>query len=321
MKALTTLILLMVFTLNLYATEMKFGSGSVTGTYYSMVDDIVDYCAADLGIDHRGRTNSMTNNEEKGGSVGSLVGMTQKKYIGGVVQEDVLQYYHKTDPSNYNQNRIKIVAGMHKETGHLLIPKNFKPADSGSMWSSMWSSMTNKPPEPLNVSSLKGQEIAAWGGSVVSAKALSYFLDLNATIVNIKPEQAESSDIPVLIVAGQPSSTVQKLLATGNFILAPIDYAQLSSRQPFYLKMDANYEIGGEIITVQTFGVRAFLVGKAFRKENRNKPLSVLAGCISDNVVDMADDPETNPNWASVYEINQLGLMTNWAYFPIESGK
>jgi hypothetical protein len=295
---------------------MNFGSGSSTGTYYSMVDDVISYCSAEMGQDKKGRLNTLNNNEEKGGSVGSLVGMTQKKYIGGVVQEDVLQFYHKKDPSNYNQNRLKIIAGMHKETGHLLIPKNFKPT-GGSKWTSFTNWALQRPTKPLSIESLRNQKIAAWGGSIVSARALSHFLDLNAEVVPIKPEQAESIDMPLLIVAGQPSSTVQKLLSTGRFILAPIDYMQLAARQPFYLKMDANYEVNGEIATVQTFGVRAFLIGKAFRNETRNQPLITLGQCINENLVDMADDPDTNPNWASVYEINQQGLMTNWAYFPL----
>lgn len=313
-------LVLAIFSSFSYASDMNFGSGGKTGSYYAMVDDVVSYCGSELGTDRKGNPNRMVNNVETAGSVGSLIGMTNKAYIGGVVQEDVLQFYSKNDPANYNQNRLKIIAGMHKETGHLLIPKDFKPS-GGSMWSKAWSVVSNKPPEPLNIESLRGESIGAWGGSIVSAKALSHFLDLEANIVNIKPEQAKSADIPLLIVAGQPSKTVKDLLATGRFILAPINYAQLSARQPFYLKMDANYEIDGEISTVQTFGVRAFLLGKAFRNEARNKPLSLLANCINESVIDMADDPETSPNWASVYEINQLGLMTNWAYFPLVSTK
>lgn len=316
MKNTLLFLFALVFSSSVFSMDLKFGSGAEGGSYYSMLEDVSDFCGGSLGQDRKGNDNVFVNSPEGSGAVGNLLGISNKKYVGGMVQEDVLRYYSRQDSTKYNQNNIKIIAGMHTETGHLLIPKSFKPS-GGSRLDNLFSFINTKPPSPLSIESLKGQKIAAWGGSIVSAKALSSFLNLDAKVIPIKKESAESSSIPILIVAGQPSSIVQSLLSTNKFILAPIDYHNLQSRQPFYLKMDANYEINGEMASVQTFGIRAYLVGKVYRREASNAPLISLSKCIKESLVDLSDDPETNPNWGSVYDLDQNGTLTNWSYFPI----
>lgn len=289
------------------AKEIKIGSGSEKGNYFSMTQDVVSYCGDELG-----EGNQITNLESNG-SISNLVGMNAKKYTAGIVQEDVLQYYSKRDPGKYNQNRFKVIAGMHSETAHLLIPKDY----SAGSWSSKFSSMLGGKGNKISIEMLKGQKLGAWGGSLVSAEALSYFFNLKVKIVAVEPSKAEKATIPLLLMAGQPDTKVQQLLNTGRFILVPIDYEKLSQSAPFYLKMDANYEIDGKVVSVNTFGIRALMVGKAFRKESRNAPLKSLAKCIEDSLLDLADDDETNPNWLSVYEFSEDDMMTDWKYFEI----
>ena len=288
------------------AGDLKVGTGGPTGNYFGMANDIKSYCEAELG--------SGLEIINSGGSIDNLVGMGNKKFSAGLVQEDVLQYMAKKDP-NVNQNRLKIISGMHSETVHLLIPKGYEPEGSGSMWSNLGSMFGGGGNAAIDINLLKNQTVGSWGGSMVSATALSYFQNLNLNIVELGEKDRAAPNIPMIIVGGQPYAPVEKYLASGKYHLVGIDYEQVRAQAPFYLKASANY---GKTATVDTIAVRALLIGKAFRKESRNSVMTKMAGCIDANLPDLADDSDTNPNWNSVYEFQQAGASTNWAYFKLQ---
>jgi len=166
-------------------SEFKIGSGSNNNTYSNMVNDVITYCDESIA-------DKQLNNVNSKGSVENLVGMGNKTFNAGLVQEDVLQYYHKRNPNKVNNNRLKIIAGFHVETGHLLIPRNFKPASSEKVrfWDK-WVKKDNKKPVKIDIDMLKNQTILAWGGSVVSAEALSSFLELKATVKSSSLSEAK----------------------------------------------------------------------------------------------------------------------------------
>lgn len=287
------------------AKPVSIGTGGTTGNYYGMTNDIMsaDYC---------GKMMLGASVVSTGGSVDNLLGMINKKYAMGVVQSDVLMSMSKTSPRKVNANFIKIVAGLHNETVHLLIPNGYKPAGKSNMWSSLFSS---KNTGPIKLSSLQDQVIASWGGSITSAKAISYFMGLNWNVQSIDPSMSDKVKTPIVIVGGQPYAPVEKLIATGKWRLLSIDANEIKAKAPFYLSMEANYKVNGSPVSVSTIGVQALLVGKAYRKQSRNDATMKFAACIDDSLADLADDPDTNPNWASVYENNEQGSLINWPFF------
>jgi hypothetical protein len=291
---------------------LKVGTGGPKGNYFAMGNDISHYCG-----------NALQENKlevlSSDGSVDNLLGMANKKFSIGIVQEDVLQYYAKQNPTKINSNRQKIIAGLHIETAHLLIPKDYQPEnDSSGLFSKILSKFKSDDTAPLSLETLRNQTIGSWGGSIISAKALSFFMDLNLNVVEIPEDKRSTVNIPIFLVGGQPYKPVEDYLATGNFVLVSIDYNQLASRAPFYIKMDANYRIGGQIKSVPTFGVRAFMLGVSFRNESRNADMEKLSQCINEHLGDMADDPDTNPNWGVVYDLEKNGSQTNWTYFKLK---
>ena len=301
---------------------LKMGTGGPNGNYYAMGQDIYSYCK-DV-IDENTEFQAL----ESEASVANILGMNNKVYSAGIVQEDVLQYFAKQDPRKININRMKIISGLHVETVYLLIPKNFKPKSTTSDKKNRWGSLLTKigfgkkdasqGPLQISLELLEGQDLAAWGGSVISAKALKYFTGINFNIIDVPKERRDNIIMPMLLVGGQPYKPVEDYLATGNYILVGIDYEIIRNQAPFYINVAANYNIGGKATSVSTIGVRALLLGKSFRKEARNKNMIALAQCINDNLVDLADDPDTNPNWNSVYELEADGGQTNWSYFPVK---
>lgn len=288
---------------------IRMGTGGPTGNYFGMANDVNDYCgdATGIGLD-------IQNSK---GSIDNLLGMGSKKYSAGWVQEDVLQYYAKQTPNKVNRNRLKVIMMGHLETAHLLIPKGYAPKSEGSWYTNLGTIFATKP-EGISLDLLKNQTVGSWGGSLISAKAVSMFMELNLNVVEVPDAMREvAGEYPIFLVGGQPYSPVAKLLATGKYDLVPINADTLSNRAAFYAKTIANYEVGGKIISTPTFAVRALILGKSYRKDKKNEPMKKLAKCITDSIEDLADDPDTNSNWSSVAESVGDGAQSTWTYFPI----
>jgi len=290
---------------------LDMGTGGPTGNYIAMGKDINNYCSDDLSIN--------INVLESNGSVDNLLGMLNKKFDIGMVQNDVLHYNAERSPNKINRNRVKIIAGLHEEAVHLLIPKDYNPEpEKEGLWSDIFVHKDQEPPKKFQLSMLKDHEVGATGGSIVSAEALSYFFDLNLKIYNT-PMAVNDTKLPMVIVGGAPYGPVKSYLDTGKWMLATLDYDLIAAKAPFYSNQTVNYRIDGKMQPVSTLGVRALLIGKSFRNENRNAPMTELATCIYRNIVDLADDSETNPNWNNVYEYIEDGGQSDWAYFPLDS--
>lgn len=303
-KIFTWLLAVSITSVSAFA-DIKLGTGSQTGNYYKMAKDINTYCGS--AIDERIQ---ILPSE---GSLDNLNGMSNKKFSMSIVQADALMSQAKTAPSSVNLNLIKIVAPLHVETVHLLVPVDYQPKTAGgSLWDKY---VANAKPKPVKLSSLKGETVSSWGGSVVSAKALSYFFGLKWNIKTITEQQAVSEHTPILLVGGQPYAPVEKLLATGKWRLLPIDYNAIASVAPFYKKVSASYKVQGKIQSIPTVGVQALLVGKAFRNTEKNSNSIKLAECINKNLADLADDSDTNPNWGSAYEESRKNQLMQWSYF------
>lgn len=300
-----------------YSKVYKWGTGGPTGNYFGMANDAISYCNADLGVDKKGNPNEIEV-VNSSGSEENLIGLTNKKFTISTVQEDVLRYHNRKSPNKINPNRIRLLADMHIETGHLLIPKNWQPKKKkkGGIFSAIASKFKKNKKEPISVNLLKGQVIGAWGGSIVSAEALSMFLELHMKVKETSLDTAlTKANIPMLLVGGQPYAAVEKLLNTGKYILVGIDFQTLKARAPFYVEMNANYKQDGKMTTVPTFGVRALLLGKYFKSKTKNQFMKSFATCLLDNLGEMTDDDDANANWESVYELNQENNRIDWRYF------
>lgn len=291
-------------------TTLKAGTGGPTGNYFSMGTDINSYCSDSL-VEPPATLEIIQTD----GSITNLMGMGDKRFSIGWVQEDVLHYFAKQTPRKVNQQRLKIIVGGHQEDLHILIPRGWQPVGQSISWREKLANLvSSKPPEGVSLDSLRGQTISSWGGSLISTKALSLFTDLNLNPVEIK--NGETPKTPIILVGGQPYKPVQDYLAKG-YTLLPINSESVTSKAPFYVKSTLNYEVGGKIISMPSFGVRALFVGKAFRNASRNKSMEALAKCITENLYDLADDPNTNPLWSSVVELEAEG-PTSWSYFNLQ---
>ena len=293
------------------ARPINWGTGSPTGNYFSMSKEIIQECG-------EGREDVLINT---GGSSDNIFGATQKKYAILWTSADVLFDAARLNPK-VNQNNFKILARLHNEQVHLLIPKGWQPTVESS-WvdklSSFTAKFTDSAPKPIKVdiNLLKNQVIGSWGGSIKAAEALSNVFQLNATIKPVPEAYHSNPGVPTILVGGAPYKAVEDILATGKYILVSLDSLAISRTAPHYVPATVAYKINGKVENIPTVAVPALLLGKASRKADRNKPMESLATCI-DEAIDILAEDSTNPNWEAAYEANENGMQLNWSYFKIE---
>lgn len=291
------------------ADPVIIGTGGEKGSYFGMGNDIAKYCSKAAGTD--------IQVVQSTGSIENLTNLTNKKTTAGIVQADVLMSMAATMPLDVNMQNLKVIAGLHVETIHLLVPTAMFTKQA-STWAK-WTGTASNVPVKVDLETLRGSKIASYGGSLVSATALRYFFNLDWDIVNMPLDQMLSQEqMPILLVGGAPYKPVEDLLKTGKYRLINLDADMIKSKQPFYTVSNVSYTVNGEVQNVKTVGVQAVLIGKNYRSVTRNETNRKLLECIDKNLGEFADDSSTNPNWASVYENSKKGLLLNW---PVFDGK
>lgn len=297
------LLLALLSTLAFAVEPLTMFTGSEKGNYYAMGNDIARYCKSVAPI-----TVSQST-----GSIDNLNALTNKSAQVGIVQVDTLMTMAKNQPRDVNQQNMKVVAGLHIETIHLLIPLNYAVGEL-----SKWDKLRGKELPPItDIQQLKGIEVASYGGSLVSASALNEFFNLNWTIKNVPSDAIVASNVPIVLVGGVPYKPVEEILKTGKYQLMSIPYESVRTVAPFYTNQDVTYTINSRPISVRTVGVQAMLIGKHYRSPERNLVMEKLATCIEKSMLDMADDSTTNSNWVSIVENQKLGHLVNWSFFNL----
>lgn len=298
------ILLLLSLALYIFAAEpITISSGGEKGNYFAMANDIGKYCKSVADI----------TTAKSSGSIDNLNAMITKAAQVGIVQTDTLMTMAKNQPRDVNQQNMKIIAGLHIETIHLLIPLNYSVGEL-----SKWDKIRGKELPPItSIQQLKGIEVASYGGSLVSASALNEFFGLNWTIQNIQPDKIQSVNLPIILVGGVPYAPVEEILKTGKYQLMSIPYDSVRSVVPFYIEQSVTYTINSRPLSVKTLGVQAMLIGKNYRSQEKNTVMEKLATCIEKSMLDMADDSQTNPNWSNVVENQKSGHLVNWAFFNL----
>ena len=314
-------VILAVFSLQAFAgrgvNNIKIATGGAGGSYEAMGKDIAGqitpeneyggYCLKSTG----GKITLISGPNI--GSETTLKGIVGKLYGAGLVQQDVWEYFADKQPDTFNKNNVNVLADLHMEAYHLLIPKDYKP-DNGA-----WSNMFAAKPATMDLTQLKNQTIATWGGSTLSAKALSHFVGLNLRVIGTTKAKALSqTKTPLLIVAGRGSNSVKEALATGHYELVGINPRAVGGAR-FYKTMGISYQTGGATVEVETIGVRAQLLGKVKSKKKFNKRMINLASCIEHNYSALSDDDSTHPNWQGAFKLNEAGTRANMTYFDNEA--
>jgi hypothetical protein len=285
-----------VATFSFAKKPISIGSGGKGGNYYTVAQDIVDYCAPEI----KNKYGYDLTNVSTDGSLENLNGILHKKYSIGFVQQDVYEYMKKRDQLNtIEMNTMKLMY-LYPEYLHILIPRGWKPQQTGS-WFSRLTSLFKPENKNISIQSLKGQTVYAKGGALVSAQALSYFMGLNLHVVNANDVKRING--PFIFVTGAGDSRIQKMLASGKWWLLSFNGNELANRVSFYKPASVTYLVGGKSVTANTVSIMSVAYARKYRSKKKSAAVKGVKECVKANIDDLIDDGNSD-KWSIIAKTN-----------------
>ncbi|PNY81719.1 TAXI family TRAP transporter solute-binding subunit [Deinococcus koreensis] len=259
---------------------LNVATGSKTGTYSAMFRNIGVVCTQSAYLKERGTSGSLENIDLLLSNEVSLA----------FVQSDVLKAKEQIDQDARVAN-IRALLPLHNEEVHLfarppVVKKNIfgKTTTTGV----------------ATFADLKGKRVAAWGGSLITAKVLSAKLAVPYSIVSVKDRDAALAALnagqvdAVLAVVGQPAAWVKELSGVN---LVPVPYTAAlngvySSAKLLYPNLGAG--------SVPTVAVQSVLATRDFKTPERKNILLKYQQCALSRLVNLQEDEGMHPKWQEV---------------------
>jgi hypothetical protein len=289
--------LLMFITTANASRDIKIGSGNKGGNYYTVAQDIVDFCGDEI----QKKYGYPLINVETGGSIDNLQGILHKKYSIGFIQQDVMEYFKKRDQLNTIENTTVKVMNLYPEYLTILIPKGWEPKNNEGFFSKFSSLFSGNKNKTTTIMSLKNQVVYAKGGALVSAQALSYFMGLNLHVVNAA--KAKHINGPFIFVTGSGDPRIQKMLATGKWFLLSFNGNELANRVSFYKPATVTYIVNGKTISANTVAIMSVAYARKYRSKKRKAAIKAIKQCVKANIDDLIDDGNSD-KWNIIARVN-----------------
>ena len=261
---------------------MNVATGSPTGTYSAMFKNIGKVCTQSAYLKERGTSGSLENIDLLLSNEVSLA----------FVQSDVLKAKEQIDQDARVKN-IKALLPLHNEEVHLFAkPPTFKKSILGKVTTIGVAKFED----------LKQKRVAAWGGSLITAKVLSAKMKVPYTVVSAKDRDAAFAALQggqvdaVLAVVGQHAAWVKELNGA-NINLVPIPFRPevqgvYAPAKLMYANLSAN--------TVPTVAVQSVLATRDFKTADRKKMLLDYQKCALSKLVNLQEDEGMHPKWQEV---------------------
>lgn len=258
--------------------------GGKTGTYWAMFEQMQQICGESIPITAM----------ETSGSTQNVDLLTSNKVNGAMVQSDVLWVRSKTE----NLSNVKTLLALHPEEVHLIAMTQSKKTAGG------FAGFGAKPIEFTDLESLAGQNVAAAGGSFITAQALKLLSDVNYNIVEAPTNDAamdmlRSGQVEAVIgVGGSPLGWVNGL--SKEFKLLYISESSAEKLKVLYSPANLNYSSMSNSMGVKTVSTDALLVTREYKSARYVSGLRKLRTCVSDNLDELKETTGYHPKWQTV---------------------
>ncbi|AFD23939.1 TAXI family TRAP transporter solute-binding subunit [Deinococcus gobiensis] len=259
---------------------LNVATGSPTGTYSAMFKNIGRVCTQSAYLRERGSSGSLENIDLLLNNEVSLA----------FVQSDVLKARQQID-KDPRVDGIKALLPLHREELHLFaLPSVVSRNILGQ----------TKTQGVAKFEDLKGKKVAAWGGSLITARVVGAMTGLNFEVVSVKDQESAFAALrsrqvdAVLAVVGQPATWV-KTLSGVNLVAVPLSDRMKSIYSPaklFYPNISA--------ASVPTVAVQSVLATRDFKTPERKKLLLAYQKCAVSKLVNLQEDEGMHPKWQDV---------------------
>jgi len=179
-----------------------------------------------------------------------------------------------------------------------------------------------KPIELNDMTSLAGQRVAAWGGSVVTAQVIRLQSEIAfqvAEVSNFKEAKAalDAGQVAaILMVGGQPMGDVQAL--PHGYKLLPFNDMTAGKLKNVYVPAKLNYSnLGQGGSGIPTVATESLFVTRAYKTQKYVTSLAELRGCFKSKVAELSETTGTHKKWAVVNPDNE----GKWAYYQLPAAQ
>lgn len=287
-------------------TVLTIGSGSETGTYYPIVQQIADVCnSSTLTIQHR----LDAEGKSIGGSDNNLRGILRNEIPAGLAQLDKAYLELQVNP---DMPRVQAVLPLHEEAIHVMVPTEVmvlkEPAVEPN-WLGLGGKEAVYAPGPntlRSIDDLEGATIASWGGSLTSAKIISQLGRLDFNIVEVGGSDEALAMLldgkarALISTVGYPAAWIEQL-PDGKFKLLEVSEGLAEDVDAVYGLTGVSYDnlsVGGQ--SLQTLAVDALLFAWEYKSEKFVNALAELQACVRENIVKFQEDPGMHPAWRRI---------------------
>lgn len=262
------------------AGTLNVATGSPTGTYSAMFKNIGRVCTQSAYLRERGSSGSLENIDLLLNNEVSLA----------FVQSDVLKARQQID-KDPRVDGIKALLPLNREELHLFA---LPPVVSKNILGQ------TKTQGVAKFDDLKGKKIAAWGGSLITARVVGAMTGLSFEVVSVKDQASAFAALrarqvdAVLAVVGQPAAWVKDLSGV-NLVSVPMAGKMNSIYSPaklFYPNISA--------ASVPTVAVQSVLATRDFKTPERKKLLLAYQKCAVGKLVNLQEDEGMHPKWQDV---------------------
>lgn len=290
------------------------GSGATSGTYYPVVSEIAKFCDSDtIVVTHFMDPSLGEGKETEGGSVANLRRILDNKATGGLVQLDVAYLEKLANPA---MSRVLALLPLHAEQVHVIVPASvnvpvLKEEASGGLFGigahdAIYEDQLQSNPM-TTISELAGKRVAAWGGSVTTAKVVDQQGGIGfAEIVPVKDRDEafgllNSGQVAaVLAVTGAPTAWVAAL-PKGQYKLLVAGKTMEEAVSAVYATSGISYDNMGQTgQQISALSVDSLLMTRTYKTPEMVNALAELQKCVQDNIFLIQDTPGTHPAWQTI---------------------
>lgn len=279
-------------------TQLKVSTGGPTGTYSRMFKEFQNVCKDQI----------MQIEAPSKGSVENMDRLLGNEVNAAIVQTDVLFFRAR----NEDLGGVKTLFSLYPEEVHV-ITASVSPIKTGGV-----AGIGAKSVQFNSVNDLAGQNVAAWGGSIVTAQVIRLQSEINFNVVEVTDFKSAKEAVDtgkvaaIIMVGGQPMDDVKAL--TNTYKLLPFPEATMGKLKSVYVPAKLNYSgMGQGGSGVATIATEALFVTRAYKTPKYVESLGALRGCFKTNVAELQETTGMHKKWASVNPDN----TGKWSYYEL----
>lgn len=279
------------------AQQVKVGTGGPKGTYKALFNNITERCGNELALVEVPSDGSLTN----------LDRLTNKEIGAAFLQTDALF----ASAQGRDLGNIKTLAAFNKESVHVVVLANSGLKTSGNMVGMGKQDIVFK-----NVEDLANYNVAAAGGSLITAQYVKHYGQVNYTVVPVASndealKQLKAGQVQAaILVGGKPFQLVRELGTEYRLVGFRPQTAELLKTT--YVKDTLSYPKLSPT-PVETIATEALLVVRTVNTPERVAALASFRSCIYNNIGHWRDADGAHPAWEQVNAENK----GKWAYYDL----